>query len=296
MARRRGGSATSVSSVRNAFLHRRPAPAVRGVVAEYVGYRAEKCPPGHHRGLPGPTLTTVVSLSEPVEVAAMPDARQAPARFQALVSGLHTAPALIVRPPLQEGLHLDVSPLGARALLGLPAAGLGATVVALDQLLGPLASELVERLAGAPSWDERFAIIDVVLARRLAEGLGDRRPPPGDVSHAWRRLVASGGAVRIADLARELGWSRRHFTQRFRVELGLTPKAAARTLRFDRARQLLAAGEPLALVAARCGYADQAHLTREWNALAGCAPGRWRAEELPNVQDGEVAFPSDSPA
>ncbi|MCA1672997.1 MAG: helix-turn-helix domain-containing protein, partial [Actinobacteria bacterium] len=42
---------------------------------------------------------------------------------------------------------------------------------------------------------------------------------------------------------------------------------------------------PLADVAARCGYYDQAHFTREWRDLAGCSPRTWLAEELPSVQD-----------
>jgi AraC-like DNA-binding protein len=50
-----------------------------------------------------------------------------------------------------------------------------------------------------------------------------------------------------------------------------------------------AARPGLAEIAARCGYADQAHLTREWRELAGCTPSTWLAEELPSVQDGEHA-------
>ena len=57
--------------------------------------------------------------------------------------------------------------------------------------------------------------------------------------------------------------------------------------RFQRAcRMLERPRHPgLAGVAAACGYYDQAHLTREWNELAGCTPTLWMAEELPSVQD-----------
>jgi AraC-like DNA-binding protein len=62
-------------------------------------------------------------------------------------------------------------------------------------------------------------------------------------------------------------------------------------LRFERAvGQMRSSGRPrLAEIAARCGYADQAHLTREWQAIAGCTPRRWIAEELPYVQDFDAA-------
>jgi transcriptional regulator GlxA family with amidase domain len=66
----------------------------------------------------------------------------------------------------------------------------------------------------------------------------------------------------------------------------------ARVMRFERARRLLVshARPALADVAAACGYADQAHLTRDWRALAGQSPRAWLASEhLPFVQDDEVA-------
>jgi transcriptional regulator GlxA family with amidase domain len=59
--------------------------------------------------------------------------------------------------------------------------------------------------------------------------------------------------------------------------------------RFHRARDLLVrqaatGGLRLADLAASCGYFDQAHLAREFRALAGCPPSRWLAEEFRNVQ------------
>src|SRR5690348_17555140 len=111
-----------------------------------------------------------------------------------------------------------------------------------------------------------------------------------EVSQAWRALLASGGTAAVPELAREAGWSSRRLGTRFRAEIGLAPKQAARVVRFDRARRLLqrrvaAAGQPeLAALAAACGYYDQAHLAREFRALAGCPPSRWLAEEFRNVQ------------
>jgi AraC-like DNA-binding protein len=102
------------------------------------------------------------------------------------------------------------------------------------------------------------------------------------VRWAWERLRRTAGAVRVDGLARELGWSRRHFAQRFKRELGVAPKTAARLMRFDRAARRLRAGEPLGQVALDCGYYDQPHMNREFRALAGCTPA-----QLPFVQDAE---------
>ena len=93
----------------------------------------------------------------------------------------------------------------------------------------------------------------------------------------------------VAEVADEVGYSRRHLGGLLRAEVGLTPKEYQRVARFERSRALVmaaaAAGRvSLADVAARAGYADQAHLAREWVRLAGCPPSTWMAEELPFVQ------------
>ena len=89
--------------------------------------------------------------------------------------------------------------------------------------------------------------------------------------HAWHLLRASHGTARVADVARAVGWSERHLAARFRAEIGLTPKAAARVIRFDRARRMIP-GSNGAIVAATCGYADQSHLVRDFVEFTGLRP------------------------
>jgi AraC-like DNA-binding protein len=109
------------------------------------------------------------------------------------------------------------------------------------------------------------------------------------VAWAWRRLVRSAGRVGVQELADETGWSRRHLLTRFRTQVGLAPKTTARVLRFHHAVRLLApasvyGGRPgiaapsISDVAAACGYADHAHLVREFHALAGCTPTEYLTE------------------
>ncbi|MDQ3762122.1 MAG: helix-turn-helix domain-containing protein [Actinomycetota bacterium] len=263
----------------------RPRPRLNQLVVVYAGYRIEGAEPGVHHGLPSRHLTLIVTLDGTVDLAAMPDPTQPPASFTTLAGGLHTTPALISHNGYQHGLQLHLTPLGARVLLGLPASELANTVVDLGTLLGPVAGELVERLRSATTWTDRFFELDDVLTRLARQ----RDGPAPQLGWAWRRLTASHGRVGIATLADEVGWSRRHLGERFRREFGLTPKVAGRVMRFEVAHRLLrATARPgLAEVAARCGYADQAHLTREWRELAGCTPSTWLAEELPSVQDDE---------
>jgi AraC-like DNA-binding protein len=80
-------------------------------------------------------------------------------------------------------------------------------------------------------------------------------------------------------------------------EIGMSPKQLARAFRFDNVIARLADGAgTLADVAAATGYADQAHLTREFHQMAGCTPTQWLAEERRNIQDGGHRNRPDSAA
>jgi AraC-like DNA-binding protein len=281
-----------------------PPPVLRPLVSWYSGYREADAPPGRHRGLPSPWLTLIVTLDDPLVISEHPDPRQPASQHQVLIGGLHTRAALVTHDGRQSGIQLGLTPLGARVLLGVPAGELATLDLEGDEVLGRFAAELQDRVRAAGTWADRFAVLDDLLAGRT------RRTSPADtpdlmgpeVRYAWRTLLARRGAVSVADLAAETGWSSRHLDSRFRSEIGLTPKAAARVIRFDRARRMLMrrvrdGGPPaLADLAAAGGYYDQAHLAREFRGLAGCPPSRWLAEEFRNVQGRDPGGPEGSPS
>jgi AraC-like DNA-binding protein len=280
----------------------RPAAGLLPFVAHYTGYQQAGVAPASHRGLPSPFMTLIFTLDEPLAIAAHPDPRQAPGRYDTLIGGLHTTPALIAHDGWQSGIQLGLSPLGARALLGLPAGELADIDLDAAELLGPLAHEIRERVLQQRSWPARFAVLDRMLLSRIGAGAGAGLAS-AEVGYAWQRLLRSGGTVSISDLAAATGWSDRHLRNRFRTETGLTPKAAARVIRFHRTRRLLlqrtaADGPPpvLADLAAECGYYDQAHLAREFHALAGCSPTAWLADEFRFVQAAAGGAGADLPS
>jgi AraC-like DNA-binding protein len=275
----------------NEHLWARPSPALRPYVAHYSGYRQRGIAPGRHRGLPSPYLTLILTLDEPLVIAEHPDRRQAPGRYDALIGGLHTAPALIVHDGASSGVQVAVNPLGCRALFGLPAGELANLDVDFASVAGEaVVAEIRDRMRLAGSWPARFSVIDDALCRLALAHQADVHP---DVARAFRRLVAAGGNVQIADLADEVGWSPRHLTNRFAAEVGLRPKEAARVVRFDLVRRKIIPGVRLAEVAAQGGYFDQSHLVRDFHAFAGCSPSQWLADEIGFVQAASSLLDED---
>lgn len=140
-----------------------------------MGYRHQGQPPGEHLGLPSPYLTMVITLDGPLVVTEHPDPHQPPGRFDTLVGGLHTRPARMIHPGHQAGIQLSLTPLGARALLGMPAAELVSTDVPLEDVPGTTGLEVTERIREARGWRARFDGLKRVLLRGARRN-GDPRP------------------------------------------------------------------------------------------------------------------------
>lgn len=257
----------------------RPGPALTPYVRSMTAYDMAGVDVVHH-GVPSPDLTFILALGRPLTVGWTADRAQS-REFHGLVSGLHDGPAFIFPTADHAGVQLAVTPLGARAFFGLPAGAIAAGLVDLNDLWAGVAVELIEALHDCRTWSERFARIETTLRARL-QGDDTIRP---ELMWAWDRIVTGGVAV-TGKLADEIGWSRGYFARLFAAEYGLRPKETVRVARFSRARTALGQpGASLADVAAGCGYADQAHLTREWRRLAGCTPTGWQQEMSSFVQD-----------
>jgi AraC-like DNA-binding protein len=283
-------SGPTEAGVVHEFVTARPAAGLRHVVRRYIGYRLLGFPPGVHRGLPSPNMAFIVSIDRPVDIVAQTDRAQPPGSYRSVVGGLHSSPALIAHDGNQEGVAIQLTPLGSRTLFGVPAGELCDLSVELADVSGASAGELWERLQYASGWRQRFDVCDDVLTG-LAEDNGTAVAP--ELRRSWDLLVRSGGRITVRELAAQTGYSRQHLVRRFDAEFGLGPKLAARVVRFDRARQMLMAVPSfvsIGQVAAACGYYDQAHLNRDFADLAGCTPTELVREETTFVQDdGEPA-------
>ena len=236
--------------------------ALRGSVSAYHGFREETAAPVSRLEGPGRDVVLLISFGEEWSIDGE--------RLQSFAAGLRDRQVATRHEGRSHGIHVDISPLAAGRLFGLPLHELAERQVPLESILDE--PFLAERLHDAETWDERFRLLDDVLATRLAES----DPPPPEIAWAWTQLVETDGAVRIGDLARELGWSRKRIVARFREAVGLPPKRAARLLRFERARALaesaMQPGPDWAWIAREAGYYDQSHLINDFRAVTGRTP------------------------
>lgn len=177
------------------------------------------------------------------------------------------------------GVHFHAG--GASALLGVPMTDLSGRTLALEDVWGTSAVALRKRLQALPDAPSRLRCLEAFLLERLPHAV----PTDDDAATAWAlqqfhactRLQGREGSVERVRKA--LGWSPRRFIAVFAMRVGFTPKRYCRLYRFQSVVQRLAQGrdDAWAPFAVDAGYADQAHLIREFRAFSGLTPSRYRA-------------------
>jgi AraC-like DNA-binding protein len=250
-----------------------PSAELSGLVTEIIGYSDHGCA---MIGVVEPAslvVPLIVSFGSPFHIGlgrkpAIAD------RHGSFAAGMFLGPVMMESDGQAECLQINFTPLGARRFFGLPMSELADRMVALGDLGDREVDALARQLAELNSWCSRLELAGRFVRARLD------RSDEADlcVSWAFQRLVAAGGDVRIGALSAKLGWSRRKLVENFRRDIGLPPKAIARIVRLNRVTAMARTSNPdWADIAAACGYADQAHMTREFSQLAGQPPQAWRA-------------------
>ncbi|RVC75045.1 AraC family transcriptional regulator [Mesorhizobium sp. M4A.F.Ca.ET.022.05.2.1] len=256
------------SAGRFEMVRRVPGPSLADAITDICGYR--EMLPVRSRNIEYASLTVplVISFAEPFAIGLGRDPGDND-RFASFTAGLYAGPVVIESFGGACCVQINFPPLGARRFFGLPMSELTDRMVGLDNVLGLEGIALRERLGNARDWSTRFAIAEGFVAARLAEA----KWMSAEVAWAYRRVIGSGGRTRISVLADELGWSRKHLATKFSDAIGIGPKTLSRIVRFNRALSLSKQQEDdWAGIAADCGYADQAHLVREFRQLAGETP------------------------
>jgi AraC-like DNA-binding protein len=265
----------------NELVVRRADPRLRRYIDRYYGYAEQTAGPVRQREPPSTGVVLIFGLGPELKLVDRADPTRPPMRLGSFVAGLDEGCAVIEHDGEMRGVQVDVTPLAARMIFRVPMHALARQTVALEDVLDREARRLEERLVDARTWAERFELVEAALSARLAAA----EPPPPDVDWAWRRLTATHGRIRIAELAAELGCSRKHLAARFREHVGLPPKLFARMLRFGHAVDLMGSAPrtSLAQLAVDCGYYDQAHLDRDFRDFAATTPTAYFADPRSKV-------------
>ena len=189
---------------------------------------------------------------------------------------------LIVEAPVQRTkvLGLRLTPAGAYALFARPMHEVASLTVDLEDVVGPAARELAGKCDAAPTAESCVRAALAWIDNRIAKAT---RVEPA-VGWMLSQIRRRAGAVSIAQLRNQVGWSKTRLARRFVDQVGVSPKQYARVMRFNQALRLVhAERSSLAEVAIEAGYYDQPHLNAEFKALSGFTPTEFQhAHRYPN--------------
>lgn len=257
-----------------------PASRLSDVVTSYTGYRETSAGPVRRQELPATGIVLIFDFGPTLRFLDGASGCAVGGYPGGFLAGLSERPVLTETVGAQSGLHVNLSPLGARRLLGKPLSEVANRVVSVEDAFGRQGAELSNALREARNWPRRFALLDRAVERRLAE----TEPAPGLVTAAWQRLERSAGRISVGALTAELDCSRKHLSSVFRDQIGLTPKRLARVLRFRHAIDLYDRGycTGWADIAYASGYTDQSHFVHDFRHFSGATPTEFLRRRRPH--------------
>jgi AraC-like DNA-binding protein len=189
-----------------------------------------------------------------------------------VLQGPMLAPTLRDTATASVVVGVQFRPGGLPALLGLPADAVAGRALALDDLWPGWAEALRARVATAGALHDPAARLHCLEQALRATC---PRPAAADPLLAWALPRLQAGAA-VGDLQRQAGLSPTTFIRRLRSACGLAPAELRALQRLQAALRAGHGGLAWAAVAADSGYADQAHLGREFRRLTGHTPGQVR--------------------
>jgi AraC-like DNA-binding protein len=242
-----------------------------------------------HRVFPNGEVSVMLHLDAPQRLVERAGAITDQVLRLGFVAGLQEQPATFEARGVATVVGLRLSPVGAWRLLGgLPQSELAHQVVEIDAVLGGASgiARLRQRMQEAAGLGSALDVLEDWLAQRLRTAPA----PHGATRAASAALARAGGEGSIEALAGECGISPRRLRELFLREVGVPAKRLARIARFRTVLDQLG-GAPrgdLARLAQACGYYDQAHLCREFRALAGMTPLAYLGARSDEIHDADV--------
>lgn len=200
------------------------------------------------------------------------------------VAGPATRTHLVQLPAHTTVVGIRFRPGATRAVFGCDADELRDADPELYAVCGRSASALVDELSAASSTDARRGALERWVSGRLGARI-DRDALTLRAAHA---LVAD-RELSVAALGDALGWSARRLHREITATCGYGPKLLQRivrlqrTLRLGRHRAVARRRPTLAMLALDAGYADQAHMTRDFRDLTGFTPRELLARSRADV-------------
>jgi AraC-like DNA-binding protein len=258
------------------YRERKPRPPLDRCIQKLWYVRAPGIDRRRERVLPNGCVQVILNLERDFLVDCSengPDCHMAPS----LVVGARVKYELIDRSDMADLIGIIFRPGGFACFADDPVDAFSHCSTSLENVWPRQARSLRDRLGDLATPEARLDCLERFLMTSYADRLGTNPI----IDFALRRFAQLPSVTGVERVARETGWSTRHFSQIFREHVGVSPKAWCRIQRFQSALRHLRSGSqmPWAELALDCGYYDQSHFSNEFRAFSGINPSTYSARQ-----------------
>lgn len=202
----------------------------------------------------------------------------------AAVAGLRSHYVVVDTARVSSVMGVVFRPGAARAFLATPAVEFCDQAIQLDLVWGwRSADQLLERVREARTAEARLSIVEEALVDRMQTFRKRHLPMGSKLNYALHAFGSAPHIRTVADVSREIGWSRRWLSHAFAEQVGITPKRYCRLVRFQKVVRKIASQRSVdwASMALAGGFCDQTHLIHEFRAFSGLSPETILKSERP---------------
>jgi AraC-like DNA-binding protein len=262
------------------FVQRRPRPPLDLFVESVWICRQAPGPHRLERVLPTGASQVIVNLKEDQTRLYDPEhAYRCISTSGAVLSGGHSRFQVIDTAEQEHVAGVAFKPGGTVAFFRVPAHETADCDVPLETLIGARrTATLRAQLLESDTSDAALEAIETTVLE-----LWTSKAIHPAVTFALGAIDRAPETTSIAAVTGAIGMSAKRFIERFKNEVGMTPKRYCRVRRFQRA--LASAHRPAGVdwtqVALDCGYFDQAHFIHDFKSFAGVTPTAYQAARTP---------------
>ena len=262
------------------FQHRVPGPPLDAYVDSIWICRNAPQPHALERILPTGAAQLIINLKEDQTRLYDPaDPDRCVTVAGTILSGPYTRFQVIDTSEQEYVAGVAFKPGGTVPFIRVPAHETSDGDIPIESLWGRSRSEeLRERLLESPHGNAALDGLEAALREQFV--------PPGlhaAVAFALTAFARASGTATIASVTDAIGLSPKRFIERFKNEVGLTPKQFCRIRRFQHAVTRAHRGHAVnwPAVALAAGYFDQAHFIHDFRSFAGLTPTNYMAARTP---------------
>lgn len=239
-------------------------------VRSWAGYSEKNLTAYRRRELPGPHVVLVIEFGQSLRMFKSATEGEQINYPSGLVAGLGDSCCWSGHEGTEEGIVINLTPIGAWRFFGIAQHHLSRSVIDFSDLLTTRERSIPEQLANTPSWNQRFRIVEDLLHRKISA----TSSTPSAIVWAVSQIEAQNGTLAIELLARDIGYSRKHLVSLFNEYVGFPPKLYANLVRFDQVIRALKRRPEIswADLAIDFNFSDQSHMSREIKRFSGMSP------------------------